>query len=312
MKKIQKIFLILSFVLFNLTNVNSAIKDGLFITIGDKAITSLDIVNEIKVILILNNLSYSDDKKQELQDMAVKSAIRRNIKTIEIERYDLSYKKNDLNVELARIAGSINMDIDTLKNICQSNGLDFGIIENQIKTELLWNSLIFNLYKDRISINTEEIDEQLKFYQTKEEIDEYNISEIVIKPIEKEKLNAALDEIKNKIKTEGFENVAIASSIAASAPMGGDLGWLNENKISKKFKSEIFSTPIGSITDPIILNEGILFFYIKDKRKIKNDKNLEQLKEELVQTEKTKILNMYALTHYDNLRRAASINFLND
>ena len=62
----------------------------------------------------------------------------------------------------------------------------------------------------------------------------------------------------------------------------------------------------------MVLNEGILFFYIKDKRKIKNDKNLEQLKEELVQAEKTKILNMYALTHYDNLRRAASINFLND
>ena len=196
MKKIQKIFLILSFVLFNLTNANSTIKDGLFITIGDKAITSLDIVNEIKVILILNNLSYSDDKKQELQDMAVKSAIRRNIKEIEIEKYDLSYQKNDLNVELARIAGTINMDVDTLKNVCQSNGLDFGIIENQIKTELLWNSLIFNLYKDRISINTEEIDEQLKFYQTKEEIDEYNISEIVIKPVEKEKLNAVLEELK--------------------------------------------------------------------------------------------------------------------
>ena len=312
MKKIKKIFLVLSFVLINLTNANSEIKDGLFITIGNKAITSLDIVNEIKVILILNNLSYSDDKKQELQDMAVKAVIRRNIKEIEIEKYELLYKKDDLTAELNRVAASINMDLDTLKNICQSNGLDFGIIENQIKTELLWNSLVFNLYRDRISINTEEIDEQLKFYQTKKEIDEYNVSEIVIKPVEKEKLKTVIEEIKKRIEAEGFENVAIISSIAASAPRGGDLGWLNENKISKKFKSKIFETPVGGITEPIVLKEGILFFYIKDKRKIKNVKNLEQLKEELVQTEKTKILNMYALTHYDNLRRAASINFLND
>jgi len=38
------------------------------------------------------------------------------------------------------------VDIETLKNICASNNLDFSIIENQIKTELHWNSLIFELY----------------------------------------------------------------------------------------------------------------------------------------------------------------------
>ena len=63
------------------------------------------------------------------------------------------------------------MDVDTLKNICISNELDFSIIENQIKTELLWNSLIFHLYKNRVTINLEEIDEQLKLSQNKKEFD---------------------------------------------------------------------------------------------------------------------------------------------
>ena len=52
------------------------------------------------------------------------------------------------------------MDVETLKNICISNGLDFKIIENQVKTELLWNSLIFNQYANRITINLEEIDDK--------------------------------------------------------------------------------------------------------------------------------------------------------
>ena len=50
------------------------------------------------------------------------------------------------------------MDIDMLKKICATNELDFSLIENQIKVELLWNSLIFQLYKDRISINLDEIE----------------------------------------------------------------------------------------------------------------------------------------------------------
>ena len=31
---------------------------------------------------------------------------------------------------------------------------------------------------------------------------------------------------------------------------GGDLGWLNENQISKTFKPIIFKTPVGGITEP--------------------------------------------------------------
>ena len=55
-------------------------------TIGDKPITQADIVDEIKIILILNNESYSDEKRDQLHELAIKSTIKRNIKKIELER----------------------------------------------------------------------------------------------------------------------------------------------------------------------------------------------------------------------------------
>ena len=122
-------------------------------------------------------------------------------------------------------------------------------------------------------------------------------------------MEAKIEEIKNNIKIDGFENTAMRLSISQSAVRGGDLGWLNENEISKKFKKEIFNTPIGEVSDPIILNEGILIFQVRDKRTVKNEITLEQLKDQLVASEKTKILNMFSLSHYDNLKRLISINF---
>ena len=101
-------------------------------------------------------------------------------------------------------------------------------------------------------------------------------------------------------------------SISQSAIKGGDLGWLNENEISKKFRSKIFNTPIGSISEPILLNEGILIFKVRGKRKIKKETNLDELKDQLVNSEKSKVLNMYALSHYDSLRRTTSIRFFNE
>ena len=293
--------------------VKTTLKDGLYATVENKAITRLDILNEIKSILILNNMSYSDDKRQELQQRAVKLVIKRNIKEIEIDKNDfLQFSQTDLNFNLNRIASNAKMDLTTLKNISISNGLDFSIIENQMKIELLWNSLIFHLYRNKISVNLGEIDKLLKLNQNKKEFNEYLISEIVVKAVEKDKLESMIKDIKKKIEIEGFKSVAMKLSISESAMSGGDLGWLNENKLAEKFRSILSNTPIGSLSKPILLNKNILIFKVRDKRKIKKETNLEELKNQLVDSEKTKMLNMYSKSHYDKLRRLISIKFFNE
>ena len=101
-------------------------------------------------------------------------------------------------------------------------------------------------------------------------------------------------------------------SISESAMSGGDVGWLNENKLAEKFRSILSNTPIGSLSKPILLNKNILIFKVRDKRKIKKEINLEELKNQLVDSEKTKMLNMYSKSHYDKLRRLISIKFFNE
>ena len=311
MIKAKKIFFLILISLICTVKVNAKIEDALLITVGDRAITKSDIVDEIKIILILNNESYSDDKKEKLHKQAIKSTIKRNIKQIEIDRIGfLEFNQQDLINELTILANRLNFDLDTLKNVCESNELDFALIENQIITELLWNSLIFQLYKDRLSINVDEIEEQLKFIQNKKELNEYLISEIVIKPVEKNNSESEIKELINKIKIEGFENVAKNLSISETATKGGDLGWLNENIISKNYKSKIAETPIGTVSEPIFLPKGILIFKVRDKRKIKRD--IEEEKNQLVNFEKTKILRMYSASHYDKLKRSTSIKFIDD
>ena len=101
-------------------------------------------------------------------------------------------------------------------------------------------------------------------------------------------------------------------SISQSAIRGGDLGWLSENEISGRFRSKILNTSIGSLSVPIFLNEGILIFKVRDKRIVEKEINLVKLKNQLVESEKQKILNMYSMSHYDNLRRSISIKFLDE
>ena len=294
----------------DVSEVEKVIKDSLFATVGNKAITQSDIINEIKIILILTGQSFTQDIKEQLQSRAIQSIIKRNIKKIEIEKYNsLTFNQPDVDKGLKKLAGNLFMDLDTFENTFIANGIPFSNVIDQIQIELLWNSLIFELYKNRLVISLNEISEQLKAIQNKKEIEEYLISEIIIKPVPKDKLESTIKEIKNKIKIEGFEKVAMNLSISETALQGGDLDWISENAISEKFKSKIINTPVGNISEPILLPEGILFFKVRDKRKLKKIVNLEDAKNQLVKVEKTKILRMHSLSHYKNLRKSITINY---
>ena len=313
MNNLKKIFFVILITSLFITKANSKIDNALFIAVGDIPITKLDVVNEIKKILILTNTSYSEEKRDKLNEIAINSMIKRNIKRIEIEKNDfLEFSQKELNFELNKLASGLNIDLDTLKDICKSNGLEFSLISDQIRVELLWQSLIFHLYKGNISISADEIEEQLKLIQDKKEFTEYLISEIVIRPSSNEDIKTVVKGIKERIEIEGFENVAMDMSISDTNIKGGDLGWVDEAIISEKLKSIISNTEIGMISEPIILPEGILIIKVRDKRTTEREINLEETKNKLVKFEKNKILNMYSMSHYDKLRRSTPVKFFND
>jgi len=290
--------------------IKTIIKDGLYVTVGNKAITKSDIVNEIKTLLILNNKKFTEDIRMELRQMAIRSLIKRNIKKIEIEKNSfLKFNENDLRNELERVSKNMGVDLKTLKEIFKSNNLDISLLEDQLSTDLLWNSLIFAIYKNRISIDIEEIEEQLKLIEKVKKINEYLISEIVIDTVEKDKVNATIKNLKDKILIEGFDNVAKNLSISDSASKNGDLGWINENSITDEFRKIIINTTVGDISDPVLSPNGILIFKVRNKKTIEKNIDMELVKEQLVNAEKTKILKMHSLSHYNNAKGSISISF---
>ena len=308
---IKKIFYTIIILTVFLTNSKTEIKDSLFATIGNEAITRSDIINEIKVILILNGKTFKEEDRDRLQESAIKSLVKRTIKEIEIKKYDfLEYNKKDFYDRLEGLASDVDMDVETLKSICAANEIDFSIIVSQIESELLWNTLIYEKYKNRLLINQSEIEEQLQSIQVEKENEiEYLISEIIIKPVSQDKLESTINDLKEKIKTEGFEKIALNFSISESSTNSGDLGWINQNTIAKKIIPVISNTPVGNISEPIVLPQGILIFKIRDKKVTKKSMNLEEAKRQLVNDEKSKILQMYSLSHFDKVRREVSINY---
>ena len=77
----------------------------------------------------------------------------------------------------------------------------------------------------------------------------------------------------------------------------------------EKFRKILENTTVGSVTQPMLMNEGIMFLKLGNKRKIKNEIDLEKTKAALLNSEKDKKLKMYSISHFNKLKQSIAIDY---
>ena len=160
MKRVKILnYLFIIFFLFQFSNVFSKISNSIVITVGNLPITYLDLVKEMRLIAIVSNNKIENSNKEQIKNIAAKSLIKRKIKEIEIEKYSIkNYNKNDLKKLISQTSINLGTNKDGLKKIMNLNNLDFKYLEHKYEVDLKWNSLIFELYKNKVVLNMGEVE----------------------------------------------------------------------------------------------------------------------------------------------------------
>ena len=153
--------------------------------------TSLDVQNEIITKLIISKLEITQENIDKSKNFAMKSLISKSIKTSEINKYGIkTYNNQDLQNYVEQTAKNLNTNKSGLKKIFEQSNISYAIFEENYKTELLWNTLIFQLFKDQLNINIIEVDnevEQVKADKSEEELKK--IKETILTRRKEEKLS---------------------------------------------------------------------------------------------------------------------------
>ena len=280
-------------------------------TVENKPITSIEIENEITYLKLINKkLDTIDDKA--LVVYATKSILKEKIKEIEISKFfKFGYNDEIISQNLEKLMSSLGIyNINEFNNLLVSLGLEKKFIKKKIEIELLWNKLIFENYKNKISIDYDKIKENLQFKIENEnyQIDEYQLSEILFSPSSKSSEDEEIKKIIKSIDEVGFENTAIIYSLSNTSSTGGNIGWLKGTQLSEKIVNKIENLNIGEISDTIDVPAGKLILYLKDKRKVKEEISFEKEFEEAIQVERNKQLNQFSSIYFKKVELNTVIN----
>ena len=290
---------------FAFSDLKSQIKNRIVVKVGNSLISSIDVENEIITNLVLSNQMITQENINKNKDFSLKNLINKSIKRNEINKYKVKeFSKKDLEKHIQDIAKKINTDVDGLKEIFKIHNINYNLLVKNHETELLWNSLIFNLYQNQMNINIVEVENEIENTRNINKT-EYNLSEIEITKLEYNENTR--EKILEQIKINGFEETAKKISISSTAKKGGLIGWVAEKSLTKKYSEEIKKIQIKDISSPILSKNSVSFIKINDIRKDKNDVNEIALKNKILEQKKQEKLRLFSRSHFSNLENTISI-----
>jgi len=272
--------------------------------IQNEIITNIDIKNEFKYLVALNN-SLNELDKEKILNISNESIIREKIKKIEISK---NFKELKLNEDysallIKNIYSRLNIkSLSEFKMYLKDYGLVIDDINKKITIDGLWNELIIKKYGSKVTINKVKIRKKI-LENRKLKSKEYQLSEIIFEITSKEEIKKKYNKIVKSIKEIGFKNSAAIFSISDSAKIGGDIGWINENSLNKKIKKNINSLQIGEITRPIILPNGLLILKLINTKNIKTTIDIENELKKAINYERNRQLNQYSKIYFNKIKK---------
>ena len=281
--------------------------------INDNIITNHDIKEEINYLISLNqNLKQLNN--EQLSYNAQQSLIREKIKKDEIDKfYEIDYSKAINSQKMEIIVENFRQNIGFNSNeefmiYLKNKNIKFDELKKKFVIEQLWNTLIIDKYRNLVNVDSNRINDKLEeLIKNNSEILSFNLSEIIFLEKDKAAIDKKYNEIISSIQSIGFKDTAVIYSMSESAKLGGGIGWVNQNQISKKVFLAIKDLKIGEFSDPIITAGGIILLNVNAKKNVDTEINKEEEMKRLISFEQNRILNEYSMIYYKEIENKAYV-----
>ncbi len=309
MNTLRILLIFLPFLL--IANKSVGIENKIVLKIDNEIISSLDIEKETRYLLSLNpntrdlskNQIYSISKNSLIREKIKRKEIFKNFETIDVEQ-------STIDKFIYNIINNINLNSkQEFINYLRKNKLTLNYVEEKIKTEILWNRLIYLKFNSKVKIDIKEIKSQIlknKASGTKK----YFLQEILFDIRNNENFENKYKLLQKNIEEQGFGETALLFSVSDSSKNKGKIGWIKANSLNKNILSDIKNLEVGEITEPITIPGGFLILKILDMKIEQENIDIENELKKIKQSKTNQQLNQFSLIFYNKIKKNININEL--
>jgi len=239
--------------------------------VNDDVISEFDVERRMTLVLASTGAQLSGQERQQLRAQVMRSLVDERLQAQEAEEYDIAISPQIVSEQFQRVAANFNQSTDQFEEFLAQNGTSRSAFEDKIKSDITWSQLVQRRIDPLVSIGDDEVEEVIQRLEDSKGQFEYNLSEIYLgfTPTNEVTVQSTAQRIAERIK-EGasFEAFARQFSEAATAAVGGDLGWVIEDQLDPTLRPIAGDLRVNQVSEAIRGPGGYYVVMMKDRRRI--------------------------------------------
>jgi peptidyl-prolyl cis-trans isomerase SurA len=245
-------------------------------TVNDEVISTYDLQQRMLLLIVTSGVQPTEQNAPQLQREALRGMIDERLQLQEIRRIQTKQKMKieptdkEIDDELTDLARGNNLRLEQLAQQLASAGVSINTLRDQIRAQVAWRRYMGGRFGSSIRIGDEQIKASLARINASAAKPQFLVSEIFLDAQRVGGAEVALSGSKQLLEQlqQGapFPAVARQFSSAASAPQGGDEGWLVSGDIAPPLQSALEGLAPGQLSQPIETPEGVYVLLLRDRR----------------------------------------------
>ena len=294
------------YILISLPTQIFSIENKILLKIDNKIITTVDVLNEIQYLKLLNE-DFKNFEKDKIYEIAKNSITRDVIKENELKKF---FKKVELDKEFLDkftldYFSKLNLDsIENLEKFLIEINIKPQYVKKKITTQLMWNELILKRFSQNVKIDKNKIEKQISKKKLQQE---FLISEIVFNINNINELENKFKEIRKEVENNGFSRAALIHSISETSTTGGKVGWVKEGSLSNEIKNAIKNINIGEITKPINIPGAFIILFKQDKKETVVELDINEEINKIIKRKTNEQLNQFSNIYFNKVKKNVNI-----
>jgi peptidyl-prolyl cis-trans isomerase SurA len=243
---------------------------GIAAVVNDDVISVHDLAMRIALLLATTGQENSPENRQRAAPHVLRMLIDEKLKMQEAKRLNVQVTRAEVDRALTEISRQIGVAPPDLPRLLASGGVSISALMEQVEAEIAWVKAVSQRTEARGAVSDEDVEAQIQRIEESAGRTEFRIAEIFL-PLDDSQTEQEIEELGKQIMNQLRQGVAFPVlarnySDAASAAVGGDLGWLDLEQLSPELRESVSALAPGEVIGPIRTLTGYHIVLMIDRR----------------------------------------------
>jgi len=245
--------------------------------VNDEVISMLDLAMRSRLAVLAAGQPVTPENMDRLQPQVLRALIDERIQSQEAERLDIKIDEKQIDAAFVHIASQNNMAPEQFAATLQRNSILPSSLKEQLRVGLAWDSVVRRRLRSNIAISEEEVDEVVARMINSRDKPEVHLAEIFLavdNVLQEDDVRVSAERLFEQLRGGArFDALARQFSEAATASVGGDLGWLRVSQLPEELAKAVEKLRPGQIAGPVRTLSGYYIVYLQEERTAASNNN---------------------------------------